>query len=53
MIEFDDSETASPLLLDGSLYSMGDNIRKQPEKGENSFQYLEQDLTTFDDLENE
>ncbi len=53
MIDFDDSETASSLLLDGSLYSMGDNIPKQIEKGGNSFQYLEQDLTTFDDLENE
>ena len=51
--DFDDSETASPLLLDGSQYSVGNNISKHPEKGGNGSQDLEQDLTTFDDLESE
>ena len=50
MGDFDDSETTSPLLLDGSLYSAGDNIPKKSEKGRNGSQDLEQDLTTFDDI---
>ncbi len=53
MSDLDDSETASPLLLDGFPYSVEENIPKQPEKGENGSQDLEQDLTTFDDLESE
>ncbi len=53
MSDFDDSETASSLLLSGSQYSVGDNISKKPQRGKNCSLDLEQDLTTFDDLESE
>ncbi len=32
---------------------MKENMSKQPEKKGNDFQYLEQDITDFDDLESE
>ncbi len=51
--DFDDSETASPILPDDSLYSVGGNISKQPERERNASQDLEQDMTIFDDLESE
>ncbi len=38
---------------DDSFYSVGENISKQPEKKGNDSQYLEQDITDFDDLESE
>ncbi len=53
MNDFDNSETASFLLIDGSSYSIGHNISKQPEKEGSGFEDLEQDLTTFDILESE
>ena len=49
--DFDDSETASPILPDDSLYSVGSNISKHPEKKKNASQDLEQDMTIVDDLE--
>ena len=51
--DFDDSETASPILPDDSLYLVGGNIFKQPEKEGNTSQDLEQDMTIIDDLESE
>ena len=51
--DFDDSETASPILPDDSSYSVGGNISKQPQKEGNASQDLEQDMTIFDDLESE
>lgn len=45
--DFDNSES------DNSLYSAGDNISRQPEKEGNDSQDLEQDITTFDDMESE
>ena len=51
--DFDDSETASLWLLDGSPYSVRDNISMQPEKRKNGSQDLELDLSTFDNLESE
>ena len=45
------SETASLLLLDGLLYLVRVNTSKKLEWEGNGSQDLEQDLTTYDDLE--
>lgn len=53
MSDFDDYETASPILPDDFLYSLEENTPKQPEREENGSQELEKDMTTFDNVDSE
>ncbi len=51
--QFADASNFDNLEPDDSFYSVGENTSKQPEKGGNDSQDLEQDITAFDDLESE
>lgn len=51
--DFDSSETGSSILPNGSLYSVGDNISKLPEKEGNILERQEQNTDDLNDLESE